>query len=129
VQKPKEVHTLYPVVHAPNLPTLLKRIKTKCNLTLEEIALEFQPESFIDTTKLGYRANANGYMLTYDGKDLGGACVKLPRYKPLRGRQVGANVKYFRECALRDIRDIANGCGDARYTKVIHDIVWGVAIR
>ena len=50
VQRPKEVHTLYPVVHAPNLPKLLKRIKAKCNLTLEEIALEFQPESFIDTT-------------------------------------------------------------------------------
>lgn len=33
------------LVPAPNLTTLLRRIKKNCGLKLEEIVLEFQPEN------------------------------------------------------------------------------------
>jgi hypothetical protein len=34
----------FPIITAPNLPVLLRKIKTRCNIKLEQIVLEFQPE-------------------------------------------------------------------------------------
>lgn len=64
---------------------------------------------------LTYTANANGYMLYYKGKPIGGAGVVLPRDRPLRGNQARNNMCNFAEDARMEIHALDAGRGQQRF--------------
>jgi hypothetical protein len=66
-----------------------------------------------------YTADANGYMIFYDGKPIGGAGVKLPREKPLHWKHARQNVIDNGESARLDIRELQAGRGQKRFRDAI----------
>lgn len=70
------------------------------------------------TGLLTFTYNQDGYMLYYRDKPIGGAGVGK-RQKPLRGRQVEACRKEYREMATREIDLLISGNGQQRFMDVI----------
>lgn len=75
-----------------------------------------------DRARFTYSADANGYMIFYRGKPIGGAGVKLPREKPLHWKHARANVKENGEQARRSIAELNTGNGEARFRAVMQRI-------
>ncbi len=71
------------------------------------------------TRKFTFAADGNGYMIYCNGKPIGGAGVKLPREKPLRGNQATDNRREFSEQAREEIRLLETGKGQRRFIDVI----------
>jgi hypothetical protein len=71
---------------------------------------------------LTYQANADGYMLYYKGKPIGGAGVNLPRENPLRGNQGRENLKMFGQNARDAIAALKSGRGEKRFLDAMAQI-------
>ena len=67
-----------------------------------------------------YTYNAEGYMLQYKGKNIGGAGI-LGKFSG-RGRAVTKQMQYYAEQANEEIQLIINGNGQARFYEVIRRI-------
>jgi len=63
----------------------------------------------MDRKDFVYSYGCDGYTIYYKNKPIGGAGVKLPRSKPLRGNQAKENCKLFKESAEREIANILSG--------------------
>lgn len=72
-----------------------------------------------------YQYNADGAMIYYKGKPIGGFGVILPRLKPLHWRHARANCKDNKESCERSINDIISGRGERRYLDAISKIEKG----
>jgi hypothetical protein len=73
----------------------------------------------MDRKDFTYEANANGYMLFYKGKPIGGAGVKLPRENPLHWKHARRNVQEFTGNAGSEIELILEGRGQKRFIDAI----------
>lgn len=67
-----------------------------------------------------YHATAEGYMLRYKGKDIGGAGI-MGKYSGY-GRQRTAQMRSYIEACEREINLICNGQGQPRFMQAIRDI-------
>jgi hypothetical protein len=76
----------------------------------------------MDTTQLSYTFNANGYMLTYRGRNIGGAGVMLPRSKPLHWQHKKSNLELFRNQASRELEHLKQSQGRPDYFTTITKI-------
>lgn len=76
----------------------------------------------LDFSQLSFTYNADGYMLTYRGKNIGGVGVKLPREKPLHWRHRKANIAQFKEDAEREITYLRTGQGQSRFLTAMQKI-------
>jgi hypothetical protein len=72
----------------------------------------------MERSDFSYNYNANGYMIQYKGKNIGGAGVMLPRRKPLRGKQSMSNCKYFQEQAELAISNLIANNGKYGHFKL-----------
>lgn len=75
----------------------------------------------IESSNLSFTAGANGYMLLYKGKPIGGSGV-VRREKPLHWRHARGNVILFSDSAKREIASIIEGNGSKRYLDAIAEI-------
>jgi hypothetical protein len=73
----------------------------------------------IERKNLSYTYDADGYMLTYKGRPIGGAGVKLPREKPLHWKHARANRHDNQQSAEREIAALIAGNGQGRFLEVI----------
>lgn len=73
----------------------------------------------MDTSRLSFKADARGYMITYKGQNLGGAGVMN---KPKHWRHQQKNIQQFTEHARMEIRDIKAGRVIPRYAEMIEEI-------
>jgi len=76
----------------------------------------------ISAKDLSFRYGLNGYMLTYKGKDIGGAGVKTPRERPVTGRQHQKVIDGFKLDAQNAVRDILAGRVSPHMAKAIAEI-------
>lgn len=71
---------------------------------------------------LSFTYSADGFMLQFKGKNIGGAGVTLPREKRLSPKQRQENLRDFKESAECDIEALVAGRGQARYMLSIKTI-------
>lgn len=67
-----------------------------------------------------FTVNAEGYMIAYKGKNIGGASI-MGKSKS-RGRARAKDMEDYRESAKRDIERIINGTWSTNYIKAINEI-------
>jgi hypothetical protein len=84
-------------------------------------AKSFLNESEMTREDFDFTYSHKGYMLTYKGKPIGGAGT-LPTGKPKHWKHQRADLKMYREDANREIQDLLQGRGQARFLKVIKEI-------
>lgn len=68
--------------------------------------------------------SAEGYMIEYKGKTIGGAGI-IGKYKG-RGRSREQQINSYKEEAEREIRSIINGNGQKRFYEVINKINYDI---
>ena len=66
-----------------------------------------------------FNADANGYMLFFRGKPIGGAGVKLPRETRLHWKHARANIQEFAGKAGSEIQLLPEGRGQRRFIDAI----------
>ena len=71
-----------------------------------------------------YESNADGYMIFFAGKPIGGASIKLPRGRALRGKQKGESAKHFRELAQSMVGKCERLDEKKRFSPDIHRNIW-----
>jgi hypothetical protein len=72
----------------------------------------------------GYSYNQDGYQITFNGKNVGGAGVMLPRRKPLRGRQAEINRADFKRQAERAVEECRRRHAERKFNPDTHGNIW-----
>ena len=76
----------------------------------------------MNTTQLGFTYDSLGYMLTYKGKNIGGACVVPSGRVRRNGAIKAADLQMHHTCAKVCVDDIRAGRGQQRFLDVIAKI-------